>query len=117
MYLYKCYACGGLCDAGELENGVCYDCRQEDLRRMEARSLQKRKELNQLIRSKYAEQTDGQMVMVMGDVMEQELVGLGLHREDLYKRQRKAYEAYEMEEGNDGELRSTGTTASRKDHL
>jgi hypothetical protein len=53
----------------------------------------------------------------MGDVMEQELVGLGLHREDLYKRQRKAYEAYEMEEGNDGELRSTGTTASRKDHL
>jgi hypothetical protein len=33
---------------------------------MEARSLQKRKELNQLIRSKYAEQTDGQMVMVHG---------------------------------------------------
>ena len=50
----------------------------------------------------------------MGDVMEQELVELGLHREDLYKRQR---EAYESEERNDGELRSTGTTASRKDYL
>lgn len=49
--------------------------------------------------------------------MDQELVELGLHREDLYKRQRKAYEAYEMEERNDGELRSTGTAAGRKDHL
>ncbi len=49
--------------------------------------------------------------------MEQELVELGLHREDLYKRQRKAYEAYEMEERNDGELRSTGTAAGRKDQL
>ena len=46
--------------------------------------------------------------------MEQELVELGLHREDLYKRQRKAYE---MEERNDGELRSTGTAAGRKDQL
>ena len=51
---------------GELENGVCYDCRQEDIRRMEARSLQKRKELNQLLKAKYAEQVDGQMVMVHG---------------------------------------------------
>ena len=46
--------------------------------------------------------------------MDQELVELGLHREDLYKRQRKAYES---EERNDGELRSTGTAADRKDHL
>jgi hypothetical protein len=46
--------------------------------------------------------------------MDQELVELGLHREDLYKRQRKAYES---EERNDGELRSTGTAAGRKDHL
>ena len=30
MYRYRCYARGGMCDAGELENGVCYDCRQED---------------------------------------------------------------------------------------
>ena len=28
MYQYRCYGCGGMCDAGELENGVCYDCRQ-----------------------------------------------------------------------------------------
>jgi hypothetical protein len=55
-----------MCDAGELVNGVCYDCRQEDLRRMEVRSLQKRKELNQLIRARYTEQSDGQMVMVHG---------------------------------------------------
>ncbi len=66
MHRYRCYSCGGMCDAGELENGVCYDCRQEDLRRMEARSLQTRVELNQLIRAKYREQVDGQMVMVHG---------------------------------------------------
>lgn len=28
MYSYKCDVCGGMCDAGELENGVCFDCRQ-----------------------------------------------------------------------------------------
>lgn len=39
---------------------------------------------------------------------------LGLHRKDLYKRQR---EAYEMEERNDGELRSTGTAGGGKDLL
>ncbi|WP_205839436.1 hypothetical protein [Waltera intestinalis] len=50
----------------------------------------------------------------MGDVMEQELVELGLHRENLYKRQ---HDAYEQEERNNGELRSTGTAADRKDHL
>lgn len=66
MYRYRCYACGGLCDAGELENGVCYDCRQEDIKRMEARSLHKRMEFNQLLKAKYAEQADGQMVMMYG---------------------------------------------------
>ncbi len=66
MYQYKCHSCGGLCDAGELQNWVCYDCRQEDIKRMEAHSLQKRKELNQLIKAKYAEQADGQMVMMYG---------------------------------------------------
>ncbi len=34
----------------------------------------------------------------MGDVTEQELVELGLHREDLYKRQREAYESEEQNE-------------------
>lgn len=66
MYQYRCYGCGGMCDAGELENGICYDCRQEYLQRMEAKSLQTRAELNQLIRAKYREQADGQMVMVHG---------------------------------------------------
>lgn len=46
--------------------------------------------------------------------MDQELVEFGLHRENLYKRQ---HEAYEQEERNNGELRSTGTAAGRKDHL
>lgn len=46
--------------------------------------------------------------------MEHELVELGLHRENLYKRQ---HEAYEMEERNDRELRSTGTAAGRRDQL
>lgn len=50
----------------------------------------------------------------MVTVTEQELVELGLHRENLYKRQ---YKAYEMEERNDGELRSTGTAADRKNQL
>lgn len=66
MYQYRCHSCGGLCDAGELQNGVCYDCRQEDIKRMEAHSLQKRVELNQLLKAKYAEQADGQMVMIHG---------------------------------------------------
>ena len=36
---------------------------------MEARSLQKRKELNQLLKAKYAEQADGQMVMVQAGIV------------------------------------------------
>ena len=39
----------------------------------------------------------------MGDVIEQELVELGLHRENLYKRQ---HEAYESEERNERENRA-----------
>lgn len=39
MYRYQCHDCGGLCDAGELENGVCYECRQKAVRNQEERSL------------------------------------------------------------------------------
>ena len=66
MYRYSCHVCGGLCDAGELENGVCYDCREEEYKRQQEQSLKTRSEINQLIRARYAEQHDGQMVMVYG---------------------------------------------------
>ena len=67
MYRYRCHTCSGLCDAGELENGVCYECRmkaaEEEERRQEARSLQVRKEINRKMQAKYAEQPNGQMVL------------------------------------------------------
>lgn len=66
MYGYVCHTCGGLCDTGEIENGVCYDCRVENMRRKEQHNLQVRKELNRLIRARYAEQPDGQMVTCYG---------------------------------------------------
>lgn len=56
------------------------------------------------------EKIENRMVVTM----DQELVEFGLHRENLYKRQ---HEAYEQEERNNGELRSTGTAADRKDYL
>lgn len=31
MNRYRCCDCGGICDPGELENGVCFDCRKGDL--------------------------------------------------------------------------------------
>lgn len=65
MYRYQCHVCGGLCDAGELENEVCYECRQKAVRNQEERSLQIRKEINKKIHC-YAMQSDGQMVMNYG---------------------------------------------------
>lgn len=61
MFRYECHICHGLCDAGELENGVCFNCRSEALSRQEDRQLQIRKELNQTIKARYAVQTDGQL--------------------------------------------------------
>lgn len=66
MYMYRCHVCGGMCDAGELESGVCYECREEQTRKLETKSLQTRKDINQLIKARYAEQHDGQMVMMYG---------------------------------------------------
>lgn len=66
MYRYKCHTCGSLCDPGELENGVCFDCRKEDVERREEHELEIRKELNLLIQSKYRERADGQLVMQYG---------------------------------------------------
>lgn len=47
MFSYECHICGALCDPGELENGNCQTIRS----------------LNQLMRARYAQQPDGQMVM------------------------------------------------------
>ena len=66
MYRYKCHFCGGLCDAGELENGVCFECREEAQQRREMQALQVRKEINQKMQAVYAQQSDGQMVVRYG---------------------------------------------------
>ena len=65
MMEYKCHVCLGSCDPGELENGVCFDCRKESVKNQEKRESQIRKDLNQIIQSRIKEQKDGQLVMVM----------------------------------------------------
>lgn len=66
MYGYKCHFCGGLCDAGELENGACYECRVKDREKRELQAMQVRKEINQKMQAVYAQQPDGQMRMRYG---------------------------------------------------
>lgn len=63
---YECHVCNGLCDPGELENGVCYECRAEAVAKQERQQLSIRKELNQLIQGRYRQQADGQMVINYG---------------------------------------------------
>lgn len=63
MREYKCHICGGSCDPGELENGVCFDCRSKDVERRENHNLGIRKSINQMIQDRIREQHDGQMVM------------------------------------------------------
>lgn len=66
MRMYECHICHGLCDPGELENGVCHDCRADAVNREEKRQFDIRKELNQILHQKYRQQADGQMVMNYG---------------------------------------------------
>ncbi|MGN0168478.1 MAG: hypothetical protein ACI4AB_10575 [Acetatifactor sp.] len=47
-------------------NGVCDDCRDAAVKAEEARQLRIRRELNQAIHARYAQQPDGQMVMFYG---------------------------------------------------
>lgn len=63
MRMYECHVCGGLCDPGELENGVCFECRSEDVKKQENRNLNIRKSTNLMIQERIREQHDGQMVM------------------------------------------------------
>lgn len=59
---YKCHICGGMCDPGELEGGVCFSCRTEAMERREMRSLEIRKEIGRLMQERLQEQADGQAV-------------------------------------------------------
>lgn len=63
MYQYKCHDCGGLCDPGELENGVCWDCREKASRQREEQSLHIRMEFNRKLHFQCTEQPDGQLAL------------------------------------------------------
>lgn len=56
---YKCHVCGCTCDPGELENGVCFDCRREDSKVSERRTMNLIRDWNKLVKS----QSDGQMAL------------------------------------------------------
>ncbi len=55
MFYYECGTCHGLCDPGELENGVCYECRSKEADEQDHKSCQ--------TLWKIAQQADGQLVM------------------------------------------------------
>lgn len=61
MFSYKCHACGGLCDPGELENGVCFDCRSAAEERKEERNHQVILEARRIIRARQALEQDGKV--------------------------------------------------------
>lgn len=61
--MYECHICGGMCDPGELENGVCFECRSKDAERAEKRSFEIRRSINQMLQERIRQQKDGQMAM------------------------------------------------------
>lgn len=63
MFSYECHICRGLCDPGELENGVCFDCRSKAAQKQDYKNCQTIREINVMIHSRYAQQADGQLVM------------------------------------------------------
>lgn len=60
MFSYECHICGALCDPGELENGVCFDCRSDAVDRQDQKNCKTLHEINQLIRARYAQRANGQ---------------------------------------------------------
>lgn len=54
-----CRMCGCRCDPGDLQNGVCDDCREEKLQ-AEIREEERR----QMFARHITEQADGQLVMI-----------------------------------------------------
>ena len=55
----KCEQCGCLCDPGDLQGGVCDDCREEY-----ERQVQRNEDRRQMLARHIAEQEDGQLVMI-----------------------------------------------------
>lgn len=76
MYCYQCSICKGMCDAGELENGICYECREKKAMQQKER--------------RFAPDRSGQLELIF-----EEVIQCGFHRENLYSRQRRAYEMEE----------------------
>lgn len=55
----KCEQCGCLCDPGDLQGGVCDDCREEY-----ERQAQRNEDRRQMLARHIAERADGQLVMI-----------------------------------------------------
>lgn len=64
MFSYECSVCHGQCDPGELENGICFECRSDAVQKQDERNCQTIRGINQLMHARYAEPSDGQAVMV-----------------------------------------------------
>lgn len=72
--LYSCHVCGGMCDPGELENGVCFDCRKEAVEKKESSTLALMREWNNLV----GQQANGQMRLEFNDGTGRKQDGCGL---------------------------------------
>lgn len=59
MSMRKCEQCGCLCDPGDLQGGVCDDCREEEVQRN-----RKAEERRQMLARHITQQEDGQLVMI-----------------------------------------------------
>ena len=66
MRLYECCMCHGFCDPGELENGVCFECRAEPAEGRDEQRSGIIKDRNPIMRARYAQQADGQLMMSCG---------------------------------------------------
>lgn len=58
----SCRICGCRCDPGDLQSGICDDCREEELQRE-----LKQEERRQMLARHVTEQADGQLVMIGAD--------------------------------------------------
>ncbi len=58
MNRYRCAVCGGVCDPGELNGGICFECRTEETEREERRAGEFARILGAV-----KEQMDGQMAL------------------------------------------------------
>lgn len=61
MFNYKCSVCLGDCDPGELEGGICHECRSAAEERKEERNHQVILEARRIIRARQALEQDGKV--------------------------------------------------------